>query len=230
MKLLLTNDDGIDAEGLATLARVAQALGDVTVVAPHVLLSGCSHRVTDKQPLELTQVDGSRYALSGTPADCTRVGLRHLDVDADWVLSGINHGSNLGTDIYMSGTVAAVREAALLGRPAIAFSQYHRPENTIDWSVTAAMAARVLAELLPQSEQVGTYWNVNLPDRVDASAAEIVFCPHDPQPMPVEFEHRDGRLHYTGNYHDRPRHDGADIDVCFSGNIAVTRIVNTGVI
>jgi 5'-nucleotidase len=227
MHFLLTNDDGIHADGLATLAALARRHGNVTVVAPHVTLSGCSHQVTDKQPLRLDEVEADRFMLGGTPADCARVGLRHLGVEAHWVLSGINHGSNLGTDVHMSGTVAAAREAALLGRPAIAFSQYHRPGEPLDWEFSATMAARVLAALLerPGADAPGSFWNVNFPAEGNPDSAEIVFCPLDVEPMPVAFEHRDGHLHYTGDYHRRPRRPGTDVDCCFAGKIAVTRLV-----
>src|SRR2546421_8158247 len=121
MKLLLTNDDGIDALGLAALAEVAAAHGTLTWVAPHAHLSGCGHRVTTSEPIKLMNKGVQRWAIDGTPADCVRVALAKLAPDVAWVLSGMNHGGNLGADVYISGTVAAVREAALHGRRAIAF-------------------------------------------------------------------------------------------------------------
>ena len=120
MRLLLTNDDGIDAPGLAALERVAALLGEVSVVAPLGHFSGCSHQVTTHRPLRVEGRGERRWAVAGWPADCTRVALRGLGVEADWVLSGINAGGNMWADVYISGTVAAVREAALLGRPGVA--------------------------------------------------------------------------------------------------------------
>src|SRR5262245_40287267 len=133
MKLLLTNDDGIDAPGLAALARAAADLGQTISIAPHLHLSGCSHRVTTDQPLWLEPRGEARFALDGTPADCVRVGLAHAVPDAEWVLAGLNLGGNLGADVHHSGTVAAVREAALHGKPGIALSHYRRAAVELDW-------------------------------------------------------------------------------------------------
>src|SRR5690606_6623275 len=106
---LLTNDDGIDAAGLAALEQAVASLGEYVVLAPADYQSGCSHRVTTDRPLSLTALGGRRHQLDGTPTDCTRVGLSHLCPQAQWVISGINDGANLGADVYHSGTVAAVR-------------------------------------------------------------------------------------------------------------------------
>src|SRR5215470_14556930 len=103
MHFLLTNDDGIDAEGISALAEAALRLGKLTWVAPHIHLSGCSHQVTTHQPVRVKLQEAGRYAVEGTPADCVRVGLAHLAPTADWVLSGVNHGGNLGADVHISG-------------------------------------------------------------------------------------------------------------------------------
>ncbi len=225
MKLLLTNDDGIDAPGLAALEAVLRELGEVVVVAPHTHLSGCSHQANTARPLHVEQTGPSRYSVDGTPVDCTRIGLQHLMPDADWVLAGINDGGNLGADIHLSGTVAAVREAALLGRPGIALSHYRRPGATIDWPWGGRRAVEVLEKLWPRRCASGTFWNVNLPHAPARDARpEVVFCPLDLNPLPVHFELEAGRYHYRASYHDRPRTRGADVDVCFSGNIAVTQL------
>ena len=113
MKLLLTNDDGFDAPGLDALLKAAEGLGECVVLAPRQPLSGCSHQVTTHEPLRVERRGLSRYSLSGTPADCVRIGLRQLVPDAGCVLSGINQGGNLGSDVFYSGTVAAVREGVL---------------------------------------------------------------------------------------------------------------------
>ena len=113
MNFLLTNDDGIDAPGLSVLCQVAEQLGEVAVVAPDQPHSGCSHRVSSEYPICLDRRADRRYALNGTPVDCTRIGMTHVAPDSDWVIAGVNCGANLGCDVLMSGTVAAVREAAL---------------------------------------------------------------------------------------------------------------------
>jgi 5'-nucleotidase len=122
--LLLTNDDGIDAPGIAALAEAVEGLGVRKVVAPFGPYSGCGHVVTTHKPLVVTTRPDGRHAVEGTPADCVRLALHHLEPAFDWVVSGINAGGNLGTDVHHSGTVAAVREAVIHGRPGIAVSQY----------------------------------------------------------------------------------------------------------
>jgi 5'/3'-nucleotidase len=224
MKLLLTNDDGIDAPGLLALQAAARSFGDPVIVAPTEAHSGCSHRVTADIAFRVERRAGE-YAVHGTPADCVRVALHDIVTDAKWVLSGINSGGNLGADVYLSGTVAAVREAALHGWRGIAFSQYKKRHLSYDWEQTTAWAERVLRELLRQEWKPGVFWNVNLP-HVEPGAPEpkIVFCPLDPAPLPLDF-HREGDLwKYAGDYHNRPRRSGSDVDVCFGGDIAVTRL------
>src|SRR5207248_657733 len=113
MKFLLTNDDGIDAPGLEALRWAVEPLGTAVVLAPDRHLSGCSHRATTSQPLELKQLTLDRYTLDGSPVDCARVGLARVAKEAEWVVAGVNEGGNLGADVYLSGTVAAAREASL---------------------------------------------------------------------------------------------------------------------
>jgi len=221
--ILLTNDDGVHAPGLAALARAAAGLGSLVAVAPHEHISGCSHQVTTHRPLELTEIRAGWHMLDGWPVDCTRVGLLHLTPGAEWVLSGINQGGNLGADVYLSGTVAAAREACLLGRRAIAFSQYHR--KLLDWEQSAHFAGVVLRVLFDRPPAPGKFWNVNLPELVPGSAApELVFCDLQPGPLPVRYELQDGKLHYGGSYHQRQRTPGHDVDVCFGGRIAITEL------
>lgn len=225
MKLLLTNDDGIDAAGLDALARAASPLGEVLCIAPHAHLSGCSHRVTTDQPLHLQPRRDRHFALDGTPADCVRVGLGHLVPDADWVLSGINHGGNLGADVHHSGTVAAVREAALHGKPGIALSHYHRKGQTLDWDRAVAWIRPILRQWITRPFEPGVFWNINLPHLgPDEPDPKVIFCPLEAGPLPLSFRLEGDRLHYNGNYHGRVRKPGSDVDVCFRGDIAVTEL------
>src|SRR5581483_254853 len=119
--------------GLHTLAEAAAPLGRLAVVAPCSHLSGCGHRVTTNDPILVSRRGQACWAIDGTPADCVRVALARLAPDVTWVLSGLNEGGNLGADVYHSGTVAAAREAALHGRPSIAFSHYRKRGREIDW-------------------------------------------------------------------------------------------------
>jgi 5'-nucleotidase len=222
MKLLLTNDDGFDAPGLQALREAAGQLGEPVVVAPAAAHSGCSHRVTTDQPIRVT-ARPTGFVVEGTPADCVRVARHRLAPDAAWVLSGINSGGNLGADVYVSGTVAAVREAVLHGWPGVAVSQYRKRGVPLDWSRSAAWLVPVLRQLFARPWTPGTFWNVNLPHlEPGAGVPEMVECPLDLGPLPLSFR-TDGELfHYDGDYHGRPRGPGTDVDVCFRGQIAVT--------
>ena len=225
MKLLLTNDDGIEADGLRTLVAAVQGLGEPVVVAPVGPQSGVSHAVTTDAPVRV-DARNDQFAIHGTPADCVRLGLHRLCPGATIVLSGINHGGNLGADVYYSGTVAAVREAVLHGWPGIALSHYRKRGMEFDWSRAGRWAALVLAELLAEPLAPGSFYNVNLPHlRPDEDDPRVVFCPLDPHPLPLSYRHEDdGGMRYDGDYHTRQRAAGADVDVCFRGQIAVTRI------
>ena len=225
MRLLLTNDDGIDAPGLAALKVAARGLGDLVVVAPSGPQSGCGHVVTTHRPVEWTE-RGDEFAVAGTPADCVRLALHHLAGDVDWVLSGINAGGNLGADVYLSGTVAAAREAAFHGLPAIAVSQYVAKGREIDWDEAARLAAGVVRDLMARPLEPGAFWGVNLPHPVVVDG--WVECPLDPSPLPLTYAVEPGRATYAGVYHDRKRRPGGDVDVCFSGRIAVTRLAIGG--
>lgn len=226
LKLLLTNDDGIDAPGLAGLLAASREFGQPMVVAPAGPQSGVSHMITWESGVWLEPRATDRFAVHGTPADCARLGLLRVAPDARWVLSGINHGGNLGADVYYSGTVAAVREAVLHGWPGIAFSQYLRDLSPLDWPRAGRWVARVLGDLLPRPVEPGLFYNVNLPHLADDAAdPEVVFCPLDPKPLPLSYRHEEnGRHFYDGVYSSRQRVSGADVDVCFGGSIAVTAI------
>lgn len=225
MRFLLTNDDGIDAPGLAALRQSVADLGEPLLVAPDEHHSGCSHRVTTDKPLRLQQRDTGIYALAGTPADCVRVGLHGIAPDVDWVLSGINHGGNLGADVHYSGTVAAVREGVLHGKPGIAFSHYMKRGLELDWSRASEWVRRVTLELLALPWETSTFWNVNLPHLAATEPdPQIIYCGLDQQPLPLAYDVKDGHFHYAGDYSARPRDPKRDVDICFSGNIAVTRL------
>ncbi len=225
MKLLLTNDDGIEARGLVALSRAVAPLGTSVVVAPDRHLSGCSHQATTARPLDLKQLANGWYTVDGSPVDCARLGLVRVAPDAEWVLSGVNEGGNMGADVFLSGTVAAAREACLLGKPAIAISQYVR-RRPIDWEQTADWARRVIEALLGEPPAPGSFWNVNLPqpEMGDTQMPPLVHCPVDPHPLPVAYELLDGKLHYRGRYQDRVRLAEHDVAVCFAGQIAVSQI------
>ncbi len=222
MRFLLTNDDGIDAPGLQALCDAAGELGEVAIVAPERPHSGCGHQVTTHGPIQVRRLATHRLAVTGTPADCVRLALHSLVPDFDWVLSGINAGGNLGADVYHSGTVAAVREAVLRGRPGIAFSHYLKRDLPVDWTRAGRWARQVLEELIAQPWTSGCYWNVNFP-HLPAGSDEpaLATCQLERAPLPLGYRQESDVLVYSGNYHQRQRQAGSDVDVCFGGQIAV---------
>jgi 5'-nucleotidase len=223
--LILTNDDGWDAPGLAALRQAAASLGRCRIVAPIGPMSGCGHRVTTHEPLVLTRPGDGCMVLAGTPADCVRLALHHLAPGPSWVLAGINAGGNLGTDIHYSGTVAAVREAAIHGIPGIALSHYIARGRVVDWRRAGEWAEAILRRLMAQPWEPGTFWNVNFPHpEANRPDPDVVFCPLDPSPLPLRYSVEGDRSLYTGDYQSRQRRPGSDVDVCFGGRIAVTLI------
>ena len=222
MTLILTNDDGIDAPGIRSLLKAVNGK-KVIIAAPKDHLSGCSHQVTTTRPIQVQRRSDNEYAIAGTPADCTRIALTHICQDVKYVLSGINAGGNMGADVYISGTVAAVREAAFHGISGIAISHYRKGKRNVDWDVAARWTAGVLADLLNRPPEVGTYWNVNLPHLLPGDPdPEVVFCQPCTQPLPVNYRIEGDNFYYVGDYAQRDRTKGSDVDVCFSGKIAVT--------
>lgn len=220
---LLTNDDGLDAPGLEALRRAAEGLGRCRIIAPSGPFSGCGHRVTTHEPIAVTRFGADRMAVDGTPADCVRLALHHLAPDPDWLLAGINAGGNLGTDVHHSGTVAAIREGVIHGRPGIAVSHYLARGRAVDWNQATRWTRRALLVLLARPWEPGTFWNVNLPHpEPGAPEPDLIFCPVDPSPLPLVYRVEGDVAHYAGNYHQRLRLPSSDVDVCFSGGIALT--------
>jgi len=172
MRILLSNDDGYFAPGLAALARALAPLADITVVAPERDRSGASNSLTLDRPLMLRQEPGGFYYVNGTPTDCVHLAVTGmLDHTPDMVISGINHGANMGDDTIYSGTVAAATEGYLLGVPSIAVSLANHNAQPFD------TAARVVVELVqriqaqPPTEPM--LLNVNVPDRAWADLGGI---------------------------------------------------------
>jgi len=167
MHIMVTNDDGIHAPGILALASALRVLGDVTVVAPDRERSAVGHALTLNSPLRIFELRDGFYAVDGTPTDCVNMGIHSLlPFRPDLVVSGINHGSNLGDDVTYSGTVAAAIEATLMGIPAIAVSlatferSGHFPEAA---QVAVRVARQVIANGLPED----TFLNVNVPNCPD---------------------------------------------------------------
>lgn len=227
MNILVTNDDGWGFVGIDTLTEIARKFGDVWIVAPEQPMSGISHQVTFEQPMRFVEKSPRSWSLSGTPADCVRVAMSQLDVDFDWVFSGINNGANLGVDVFISGTVAAAREATFFGRRAIAISQFLKGfRDNFEWQLAAEVTERVISDLVESDLAAGEYFNVNLPDTQGASVAdlEVIHTEINRHPLPSNFEQLpNDEIIYCGKYKDRQRDAGLDADVCFNGSVSVTR-------
>lgn len=164
MKILLTNDDGIFAPGLAALYKELIKIGNVTVVAPSDCRSGASHSITFAEPLVCNKVDinglFTGYSVQGSPADCVKLAVMQLHQDPiDMVVAGINNGANVGINVYYSGTVAAAMEGAFLGIPAVAMSV--AAEREMDFEGAAQYCTQILEKLMPVEK--GDMVNVNIP-------------------------------------------------------------------
>jgi 5'-nucleotidase len=169
LRILVTNDDGIHAPGLAAAERIARALSDdVWVVAPETEQSGASHSLTLSLPLRLRQIDARRFAVTGTPTDCVMMAVAQIMEKSrpSLVLSGVNRGSNIADDITYSGTVAGAMEGTALGIPSVALSQaYGFGENRdVPWQCAEIHGPRVIRKLVEVGWPADVLMNVNFPD------------------------------------------------------------------
>ncbi|MCS6781229.1 MAG: 5'/3'-nucleotidase SurE [Geminicoccaceae bacterium] len=167
MRILVTNDDGIQAHGIKTLEHIARTLSDdVWVVAPETNQSGAGHSLTLRRPLRWRKLSERHIAVDGTPTDAVLLALQKLipPPRPRLVLSGVNHGANLAEDVTYSGTIAAAMEAVLLGVPAIALSQVARDRHKIKWATTERHAGDLLRRLAAETWPEDTLINVNFPD------------------------------------------------------------------
>jgi len=179
LRILLTNDDGVHAEGLAVLERIARTLSDdVWIVAPETDQSGLAHSLTLSEPLRLRELSHRHYALRGTPTDCVIMGVRELmDGLPDLVLSGINGGQNIADDITYSGTVAGAIEGTLLGIRSIALSQAYNWHDgrVVPWETVEAHGPALIRRLIDVDLPQGSFLNVNFPNcRPDEVAGTTV--------------------------------------------------------
>jgi 5'-nucleotidase len=237
MRLLITNDDGYNAPGLDALYQALAPLGEISVIAPFEEQSTRGHAVSFRDPVAVEWIEHTRFGRTGVvrgyPADCVRIALvaRGGTPAFDWVISGVNAGANLGVDAFYSGTVAAAREAALLGHRAVAVSQLFTAALPIDWSRTVFWTRRVLEDVLSRPLEAKTFWSVNLPALAGADRPRHVRTVRlSTEPVPITYEvARDGTpqrelYRYQGAYHERAVTPGTDVEAVFNGDIAVTPI------
>ena len=231
MRILLTNDDGIHAPGLAALERIAAELSDdVWVVAPETDQSGLSHSLSLNDPLRLREIGAKRFALKGTPTDCIIMAVRRLLVPKpDLVLSGVNSGQNVADDVTYSGTIAGAIEGTLLGVRSIALSQAFPPGERarIPWETAEALGPSVIRKLLDFGFPEGVLYNVNFPSR---SADQISGLAVTAQGKIAHGMHVDERLDGRGNTYywlayrrEKPVLEaGSDLSALDAGAISVT--------
>jgi 5'-nucleotidase len=164
MKILVSNDDGYRAAGLAALREAVRGLAEATVVAPERNHSGASNALTLELPLRVTEFEPGAHFVTGTPTDCVHLAISGLfDFEFDMVISGINNGENLGDDVLYSGTVAAAIEGRFLGLPAVAFSLRRPEQGEIDYSAATAIARQIIERMIRQPLDPQTILSVNIP-------------------------------------------------------------------
>jgi len=169
MRVFITNDDGIEAEGINALIEEMKKIAEICVIAPDRQRSAISHCITFFEPLRLKKISSNEkheiYSSSGTPADCVFLGIKHVlkDRKPDLIISGINHGANLGDDINYSGTAAAAREGTFMGIPSFAISLC-RIEPEGDFRFAAKFAGKLAKKIMKYKLPSGMFLNVNIPD------------------------------------------------------------------
>ncbi len=234
MRILVTNDDGIHAEGLAVLETIAGALSDdVWVCAPEAEQSGASRALTLSEPLRVRRVDPRRFAVRGTPTDCVMLAIQHLVEGArpDLVLSGVNRGLNAGEDVTMSGLVAGAIEGMAMGVPAIALSQmmtWEDDDPNPPFAPAERFGAGLVGRLLELGWPDGVILNVNFPARPAEAVTEVEVTRQGFRDVRTRFSERRtdlrGRDYYWLGYRAEPSVplEGTDLRAAYEGRISVT--------
>lgn len=233
MRILVTNDDGIDAPGLKALESIARELSDdVWVVAPEANRSGAGHSVTLTEPLRLREVGERRFSVKGTPTDCVILSVRHLmdDKQPDLVLSGINQGQNMADDVTYSGTIACAMEGVLLGIPSVALSlACTRPRPAeFRWETAVAHGTGLLRKLLAQGWSKDIILNINFPDcETDDVKGVKITRQGQRHPNHLKIDERvdtHGAPYYWIEYGRLPvdPENGTDLSAVYGGFISIT--------
>jgi len=231
MRVLVSNDDGVDAPGIRILARGLREAGhEVLVVAPDRDRSGASNSLTLDMPVRVVQLDASTWCVHGTPTDCVHVAITGmLELEPDIVVSGINNTANLGDDVIYSGTVAAAMEGRFLGLPAVAMSLATRDHRGEHYETAARAAVEIIARLKTDPLPADTILNVNVPDLSwdDVRGFEVVRLGnrHRAEPCVQQADPR-GRTWWwigaAGAAHDAG--PGTDFHAVHTGHISITPI------
>lgn len=234
MRILITNDDGINAEGLEILRKsVASLSDDIWVVSPETNQSGVSHALTLKEPLRVSEHEPRVYSVSGTPTDCVIIAVRQLlDNPPDLVLSGINAGQNIADHITYSGTVAGALEGAILGIRSIALSQSHdwsKGNGPINWQVSIDKTEEIVRKLIKVEMPESSFLNVNFPIELNHDGAEIFVSRQASRMHGLEIDERIdglGRPYYWLKFSESQHElcDTTDISALEAGKISVTPV------
>jgi 5'-nucleotidase len=233
MRILLSNDDGVHAPGLKILYEELKKLGTVKVVAPMEEMSTTGHSLTLHKPLRLLQIEKDFYGVTGSPADCIYLGLRHvLKQPPDIIVSGINRGANLGQDVYYSGTVSAAREGCILGIPAYAVSlnvdhQSRKIESKLHYQTAAKMAVKVIQQFQAVGLPKYTLMNINVPDlpmnRIKGIMPTRQGFRHYSSAVVKRVDHRGKDYFWVGGqYQGFAKDAGTDCSVVDQGYVALT--------
>lgn len=224
MRILVSNDDGINAEGLVVLERIAKTLSkDVWVSAPEMEQSGAGHSLTLHLPVRVRKITPKRYAISGTPTDCVLLALHQViptkkggKHNVDLVLSGVNRGSNVGDDVTYSGTVAAAMEGAILGVPSIALSQLFDDPAKVHWKTAETYAPKLIKKVLAAGWPHGTFININFPNCAPAKVKGVKVCAQGKRLVNVALSERvdpKGRPYYWIGGERNDKADRPDVDI-----------------
>jgi 5'-nucleotidase len=233
MRILVTNDDGVHAPGLAVLERIARALSDdVYVVAPETDQSGVAHSLSLNDPLRLRKISDRRYAVKGTPTDCIIMGVRRILAESrpDVVLSGVNSGHNVAEDVIYSGTVAGALEGTILGIPSLALSQAYGRRSSREsafWSCAETHAPGLIKKILAEGIPPNVVINVNFPDCPAGEVKGVAVTVQGRRGYTVKIDARaDGRGNpYYWIAFDRPDlspGQGTDLEALAQNRISVT--------
>ena len=233
MRILLTNDDGIESPGLHALRQIAAELSDdVWVVAPETNQSGASHSLSLHEPLRMRAVDERAFAVRGTPTDSVIMGVRHVlkDRPPDLVLSGVNRGANMAEDVTYSGTIAGAFEGTILGIRSMALSQAYGVDGAkaAKWQTALAHGPGLIRKLLAVEWGASTVMNINFPDREPEDVAGTMVTVQgrrDPGLLNIDERHDTWGNPYYWLAFERRRsstQEGTDLWAVYSGRISVT--------
>ena len=228
--VLLSNDDGINAQGLKSLELILRPIvKELIIVAPESEQSATSHSLTLRRPLRINQLSEEHFSVDGTPTDAVLLGVTEISKgrQIDLIISGINRGGNIGEDVTYSGTVAAAMEGTLLGVPSIALSQIYTDNHRVKWSTAEDWAPKILQKVLSIKWPSSVLMNINFPDIESSKVTGVEICVHGHRKINSELQRgRDPRgdeYFWIGmQKYDSDSTPGTDLEATARGAIAIT--------